>query len=67
MTRLFTTIADMIWANPTVVGRYLRYAPARAATPSEPSLLRVSGKAGIAIAAFAISVFAAPLVSWSAQ
>jgi hypothetical protein len=36
--------------------------PARAATPSEPSLLRVSGIAGITIAAFCIIYFAAQML-----
>jgi hypothetical protein len=46
------------WSLWTVPGRYLRFATARAAAPSEPSLLRVSGIAGIAIAAFCVLYFA---------
>lgn len=41
-------ILPLPWAMPS----------ARAAAPSEPSLLRVSGIAGIAIATFAILYFA---------
>jgi hypothetical protein len=47
-----------------VIGRCL---VARAAAASQPSLLHVSGIAGIAIAAFCASWFAAHFIGWSAQ
>lgn len=49
MTRSTLISLDRLWAMPQA---------ARAATPSEPSLLRVSGIAGIAIAVVAILYFA---------
>jgi hypothetical protein len=47
------------WNNPRSFGDAV---PARAATPSGPSLLRVSGIAGIAIAAVCVLYFAGQLL-----